>query len=336
MEPFFRTLDGTGGNRYWTIVTPPVSRSSVPDAAPANARTAYVLLLFTSLFWAGNAVAGRLAAGEISPMLLTTMRWAVALAILLAIGWRNLVAAWPVVRANMAYFAALGSLGFAGFNLLFYAALNYTTALNATIEQASMPMMIFLANFMLFRTQVTALQLFGAMLTLVGVVVTALHGDVSSLRSLDVNIGDLLMLVAIVIYAGFTVALRYKPDIHWQPMMIVMAAAAMLASLPFAVWEAASGNAALSFPAGWTVMLYTAVFPAIFSQVFFIRAVGMIGSNRAGLFTNITPILGALLSILVIGEQFHVYHAVALAFVFAGIWLAERASVRAQKVGRKA
>jgi drug/metabolite transporter (DMT)-like permease len=287
-------------------------------------RHAYVLLFFTSLFWAGNAVAGRLAAGEISPMLLTFLRWAAALAILLAIGWRRLRQAMPVVRANLAYFAALGGLGFAGFNLLFYAALNYTTALNATIEQAAMPMLIFLANFVFFRTPVAPVQFFGAGLTIVGVAVTALHGDFASLRHLQVNLGDLLMLIAIVLYAGFTVALRYKPEIHWQPMMIVMAAAAMLAALPFALWEIAAGNMIVPTARGLALTLYTAIFPAIFSQVFFIAAIGIIGSNRAGLFTNITPIIGAILSVLIVGEQFRAYHAVALALVLGGIWIAEQ------------
>ncbi len=296
-----------------------------------NARTAYLLLSLTALFWGGNAVAGRLAAGEISPLLLTTVRWTLALAILLAIGWRKLVADWAVIRPNLPLLAAYGAFGFAGFNIFLYSALNHTTAINVTIEQAGMPMLIFLANFLLFRMAVTPIQIFGFSLTLVGVLLTALHGDLTSLAELDVNRGDALMLVAVIFYAGYTVALRYRPNLNWQSLMIVMAAAALAASLPFTVMEYVNGNTIAPGPKGWALALYTAIFPAILSQVFFMKGVALIGPNRAGIFVNIVPLAGAVLSILILGEAFRLYHAVALALVLGGIWLSERSSLRAEK-----
>ena len=298
-----------------------------------NARTAYVLLSLTALFWGGNAVAGRLAAGEVSPMLLTAIRWTVALAILLAIGGRRLVQDWSVIRPNLPLLAAYGAFGFTGFNILLYSALNYTTAINVAIEQAGMPMLIFLANFLLFRTAVTPIQILGFCLTLIGVALTTLHGDLTSLRELQVNRGDALMVVAIILYAGYTVALRYRPNLNWQSLMIVMAAAALLAAIPFAVFEYASGNTIAPSAQGWAVALYTAVFPAILAQVFYIRGVTLIGPNRAGIFINMVPLAGAALSILILGESFRPYHAIALVLVLGGIWLSERSSLRSEKKG---
>ena len=296
-----------------------------------NARTAYVLLSLTALFWGGNAVAGRLAAGEVSPMLLTAIRWTVALAILLAIGGRRLVQDWSVIRPNLPLLAAYGAFGFTGFNILLYSALNYTTAINVAIEQAGMPMLIFLANFLLFRTAVTPIQILGFCLTLIGVALTTLHGDLTSLRELQVNRGDALMVVAIILYAGYTVGLRYRPNLHWQSLMIVMAAAALAAAIPFAIFEYASGSTIAPSAQGWAVALYTAVFPAILAQVFYIRGVTLIGPNRAGIFINMVPLAGAALSILILGESFRPYHAVALVLVLGGIWLSERSSLRSEK-----
>lgn len=286
-------------------------------------RRAYLLLLATMLFWGGNAVAGKLAVGHVSPMLLTTARWGLACIVLAAFCWRQLAADWPVIRKRLVFLALLGTAGFSIFNVALYSAVVYTSAINVSIEQAGMPALIFLANFLLFRQRATAAQLVGLIISMVGIALTASHGDLGKLVDLDVNFGDALMLLAVIVYAGYTVALRFKPAIHWQSLMIAMTGAALLSSLPFLAGEFALGAAILPDTLGWAIIAYTVVFPSILAQVFYIRGVELIGANRAGLFINLLPIFGTLLSIAILGETFHLYHAVALVTVLGGIWLAE-------------
>lgn len=286
-------------------------------------RNAYVLLLLTALFWGGNAVAGKLAVGHVSPMALTTLRWVFGLAMLLAIGWRQFVADWLETRRHLPFLFVLGSVGFTFFNAALYSALTMTSAINVSIEQAAIPMVIFLVNFLAFSQRATWLQLLGLALSVIGVALTASHGDLRRLAELDVNVGDALMVAAVIVYAGYTVALRFKPAIHWQSLMIVLAGSALVSSLPFLLWEFQSGQIILPDLRGWAVVAYTALFPSVLSQIFYIRGVEMIGANRAGLFINAVPIFGTILSILILGEAFHAYHAVAMAMVLGGIWMAE-------------
>jgi drug/metabolite transporter (DMT)-like permease len=291
-------------------------------------RSAYVLLLLTTVFWGGNAIAGKLAVGHVSPNLLTALRWMVTLTLLAAIGWPRLREDWPKARASLPLLAALGALGFGVFNIAMYTALVHTTAINVSIEQAAIPMVIFLANYLLFRMRVSALQIAGFAMTLAGVVVVATHGEPLQILALDLNRGDAIMLVAVLIYSAYTVALRWKPDIHWQSMMLVMAAAAFLATVPFAAVEFALGAGQIPDARGWAVILYTVLFPSLLSQVFFMRGVEMIGANRAGLFINLVPIFGTILSVLLLGEAFEPFHGVALALVMGGIWMAEASGRR--------
>ncbi|MBT1157694.1 DMT family transporter [Aminobacter anthyllidis] len=286
-------------------------------------RNAYVLLLATTLFWGGNAVAGKLAVGHASPMLLTSLRWAFAAALLGAVGWSRLRADWAVARKHIWLLIALGGLGFTAFNAALYSALNFTSAINASIEQAGMPMVIFAANFILFRMRVTWGQILGFLLSLTGIALTASHGDLRTLLALDMNFGDALMLIAVLVYSAYTVALRFKPDIHWQSLMIVMTSAAFVTSIPFVVWEIGTGRAIVPDTLGWAITAYMVLFPSILAQIFYIRGVELIGANRAGLFINMVPIFGTLLSVMIIGEDFQLYHAVAIALVLGGIWLAE-------------
>jgi drug/metabolite transporter (DMT)-like permease len=285
---------------------------------------AYLFLIITSLSWGGNAVAGKLAVGHISPMVLTSIRWGMALAILLSFALPQVRRDLHVIRANLPLLIGYGMCGFTFFNILLYSALGYTTAINVAIEQAGMPMVIFLANFILFRIKVAPAQIIGFVLTLAGVAITASSGSLARLIGLELNQGDALMLLAVLCYGGYTVALRYKPALHWQSMITVMAASAFVTSLPFSAFELASGSAILPNTTGWLVAAFTAVFPSLVAQVMFIKGNEIIGSNRAGVFINLVPIFGTLLSVMILGEILHLYHVIALVLVLGGIWLSER------------
>ena len=296
-------------------------------------RTAYLLLLLTALFWAGNAIAGKLAVGHISPLVLTALRWLLAVLCIAVIGWRQLREDWPVMRDNWLILLALGTLGFTLFNVALYSALNYTSAINVSIEQAGMSMAIVLANFLIFRIRVTWLQIVGAVVSLFGVIIVATHGAPTRLLSLDVNRGDALMLIAVLTYSAYTIALRWKPPIHWKSMMAGLCAGAFITSVPFAIGEFAYGSGIWPDATGWALMAYIVLFPSLLSQVFYMKGVEMIGANRAGLFTNLVPIFGTLLSIVVLGEAFEAYHLVAVVLAMGGIWLAEASGRRASSAG---
>ena len=287
-------------------------------------RSAYAYLFFAALFWGGNAVAAKFAAGHVSPMLLTAMRWLIALAILWSIGRKYLAKDRVAIAENRNYLLIMGGLGLTGFNVFLYTALYFTTAINASILQSAVPMVIFVLNFVLFRTGIGMGQAIGFLLTVTGVAVVAGQGDPFGVALLGINFGDLLLLVAVVIYGSYTVALRKMPKLHWQSMMIVMSTGALLSALVFTVVEFAIGYGQWPDVTGWIVIAYAAIFPAILAQTFYIRGNALIGGNRAGLFVNLVPIFGTLLSVLVLFERFYLFHAVALILVFSGIWLAER------------
>ena len=95
-------------------------------------KKAYLLLLATTLFWAGNAIAGKLAVGHVSPMLLNTARWGFMLAILLVVGVKHLARDWPVIRRHWWFLLFTGAVGFTGFSVAMYSALVYTSATNVS------------------------------------------------------------------------------------------------------------------------------------------------------------------------------------------------------------
>ncbi len=285
---------------------------------------AYLLLTLTALMWGGNAVAARLAVGEISPMALTTLRWVVACTVLAMIARRPIMAEWRALLPRWRSIVLMGSLGFTGFNALFYSASHHTSALNLTILQGSIPVIVIAGGLVLFGTRITLLQVAGLAATMAGIAVTAAHGDPGALRQLTFNIGDVWMLIACVFYAGYTLALRQRPRVSGLVFLTAMAGVACLTSLPLLAAEVIGGTVRWPTAKGAAILLYVGLFPSLVSQLMFMRGVELIGPGRAGLFVNLVPAFGAILAVAVLGEPFAAYHAVALALVLGGIYVAER------------
>ncbi|WP_051332278.1 DMT family transporter [Cucumibacter marinus] len=293
----------------------------------------YLILMLAPLFWSGNAVAGKLAVGEIDPLMLASARFVGAVLVTFALAWPHLRKDWPEIRRTLIMLLLFGAIGFATFNALLYTAPLFTTALNVSIEQASIPVMVMLGNFLVFRVRARLLQIAGVFITILGVLFVASHGDLGRLLTLSVNQGDALVLAACVVYTLYSLALRFRPSIHWMSFLAVCSFGAMIAALAYQLGFG-GGTAGMAdslsrvTPKGWMIVVYTAIFPSILSQLCYAWSVERIGANRASLFINLIPVMGTILSVIVIGEVLQSYHYLAFVLVVIGIVLAEYAASR--------
>ena len=285
---------------------------------------AYISLVVAALCWGGNAVAGKLALGHVSPMTLTFLRWFLATTLIAAVSVPQLKRDWPIVRKNLPLLFFYGIIGYTLFNAMLYSAVQYTTVINVAIEQAGIPMLIFLLNFVFFRTGVSTAQIVGFAMTLGGVALTAAHGDLTTLLQLGLNRGDGLMLIAVAAYSVYTIFLRWKPPLDWRTLMAIPALGATLTAVPLLVWEGTQGAVQLPDNKGWLIAFYTAIFASLLAQILYIKGVAAIGANRAGLFINLVPVFGTLLSVALLGEHLQTFHVIALALALGGIAIAEK------------
>lgn len=284
----------------------------------------YLLLLFTTFFWGGNVPAGRLAVGEISPMLVVFLRWLFAFALLGLFARRQIREEIHIVLPAWRLIFLLSLLGYTGFNALYYSAAHYTSGINIAIIQGSTPIVILLLGLLVYRHRLTALQLTGAVLTIFGVLVSASHGDWRIVANLAFNKGDLWLLIASIAYAFFTLLLRNRPPCSALVFFTAVAAASCLTSIPLVIWEAWSGNMLWPGPKGWLLIAYIAVLPSLLCQIAYIRSVELVGPARASVFYNLVPVFGALLSTMILGETFSLFDFLALGLVIGGILIAER------------
>jgi drug/metabolite transporter (DMT)-like permease len=283
-----------------------------------------LLLVLTTLIWAGHSIVGRLAVGQIAPMTLTCLRWGVALVPILMAARSALRRDWPVLRAHWPYMAAMGALGYTAFNALFYVAAHRTTALNLSIIQGAIPALVLIGARVFLGARFTALQALGALTTMIGVAAIAAQGEVARLAALAFNEGDVMIFIAAILYAGYTIGLRERPRVSGLSLLAGMAVAAFVTSVPLMIWEIAAGGFIWPTAAGLATLVYVALGPAFVSQIFFMRGVELIGPGRAGVFVNLVPVFGAIMAVVLLGEPFAAYHVVALLLVVGGIAIAQR------------
>lgn len=275
--------------------------------------------------WAGNTVAGRLAVGEISPLLLTCLRWTFVISVLWPLYGGEVRAHATEIKPRLLQITALGALGYTGFNALYYVAAHETTAINMGILQGTVPIFVLIVAFLMHGTRARLMQIAGVLVTSFGVLVVATQGAPHLLLETGFNRGDLYLLIACLFYAFYTVGLKDRPKLSGTGFFTLLALVAAVTSVPLAVYEWAIGDLRWPTPTGWAVTLWIALFPSFLSQIFFLRGVDLIGPSRAGVYVNLVPIFSAILAVTLIAEPFRPFHALALALVIGGIWLTQRA-----------
>lgn len=304
-------------------------QDSSRPAAPRNLAArgfdnAYLLLTLTMLFWAGNSVVARGIHETVPPLALAWMRWTLAALLLFPFAWPHLKRDWPVIRANWRIMLVLGASGIAGFISLYYYGVSKTSAINALVINSAVPILIPVATFVMYRERIDRLQALGIALSLLGVLIVLSKGDPRVLGSLEINEGDLWVLAAMAVWALYTALLRKQPPIHWLSFAAVTFTVAAIVLKPFFI-----GEHLLFRQVTWNwqaalAIAYVATLPSLVSQIFYIRGVELIGSNRAGVFMHLIPLFGAVLAMLFLGEALHLFHLAGFAFILSGVWTASR------------
>ena len=281
-------------------------------------------LTMATFMWAGHTIAARLSVGEMSPMVMMGLRWFACLAILAFIFRRQIAAEWPRVRARLVWVMLMGGGGMAGFTFFFILAAQHTTAVNLGITQSSVPAIVMLLSLAVFGIRIGMMQLVGLAVSFLGVAVLVTKGSLAVLLALRFNTGDLLMLIACVCYAGYTVGLSRR--LKMSPALLLTffsIPASMVFALSMGV-EYWAGTMQMPGAKGLAIVAYCAIFPSMLAQICFMRGVELAGANRAGFYLNLIPIFAALMAVFILSERLYSYHAISAVMVLGGIYLAER------------
>jgi drug/metabolite transporter (DMT)-like permease len=292
--------------------------------------SAIVYLVIPPLLWAGNAVVGRMVGALVSPMTFNLLRWTLAFLILLTLARQVLRRDSPLWR-QWRRFAVLGLLGTSGYNALNYLALHTSSAINVTLVGASTPVWMLLIGRLFFHQAISARQMLGAAVSIVGVLLVLSRGEWGVLMQLQLVPGDFYVLAASIGWAVYSWMLMHPtPEsasirAQWTPFLLAQVAFGLLWSALFTTGEWLLTPAHVDW--GWPLLaavVYVAIGPSIVAYGAFGAGIQRAGPHVAAHFINLTPLFTALLSAVFLGEAPNIYHAMAFGLIVIGIALSRK------------
>jgi drug/metabolite transporter (DMT)-like permease len=291
--------------------------------------TVFYLTLAT-IFWAGNAIAGRVLVGSISPITLSAVRWGLAALILLPFGWK-IFKPGSALWQNKSRFLVLGLLGVGSYNVLLYLALQTSTAINVTLIGASMPIWMLLIGAVLYQVKPTLLQMLGALVSLVGVTVVLTRGEPASLLSMEVVMGDLFIMLATILWAFYSWMISRPGESTerqwpWAEFLMAQVFIGFMWTMLFEGVEIATGHAFIDLNY-WTgaLIVFVAIGPSLIAYRCWGLGVNGAGPTVAAFFANLIPLFTALLSAAILGDPPQLFHGLAFVLIVVGILVSSTA-----------
>jgi hypothetical protein len=254
------------------------------------------------------------------------VRWGAAALILLPFGWQIFKPGSPLWK-NKIRFLILGLFGVGSYNVLLYSALQTSSAINVTLIGASMPIWMLLIGAVFYQVKPKVLQMIGAVVSLIGVSVVLTRGDLSTLLSMQMVIGDLLIMLATFLWASYSWMLSRpgsssEQEWPWAGFLTAQIVIGLMWTGIFEGFEIASGHAYLDLNL-WTgsLILFIAIGPSLIAYRCWGQGVNRAGPTVAAFFANFIPLFTALFSAAILGEPPSLFHGVAFALIVAGIWV---------------
>jgi len=287
---------------------------------------AYVGLVLTPLFWAGNAVVAKGAIDNIPPLSMSFWRWVIALVVILPFGLPGILRHRRVIRQYLGSMLVLATFSVAAFNsLLYYAAIS-TSATNIALINATIPIFIALLAWLLLGDRTRPIQILGILLAVLGILTVVARGKLSVLTQLQAQPGDLIMVAAVFSWGLFSVLLRRQAvPLPALTFLTTQIALGTLVILPFYLIELTFFKGGFEVSRA-TVMplLYFAFFPGILAYAFWNHGVHKVGPARAAMFMYLTPVFASVLAGVFLGERLGLFHIVGGVLILAGLFLATR------------
>lgn len=298
-----------------------------PDrpAGPGASR-AYLVLVGTALAWGGHSSVARALADDLSPVALSFWRWLLLVAVVGPLVGRDVWAKRALIRRSWRGILAVAVLGTALYNVLTFWGVRYTTATNLALFNSTIPMWVMLISWPLARMRPNGREITGFLVSLAGVVFIVAGGDVAALGRLPVNVGDLVILLAMMIWGVYTVLLRRRP-LALSPLafLFVTGAIGLAALAPAYAWQLATGSGQFAPTAPVLAgIAYSALIAGLAALLAYNYGVDTIGPARASLFVHLVPVFGSLVAYAFLDERLDVHSAVGFALVVAGLVVANR------------
>ena len=284
------------------------------------------MLVCATLFWAGNFMIGKFAFfTSIPPMTLVFFRWSLVWLILLPFTYKEILKHKNVILSNLPllFFLALTSVGL--FNSFTYLSLVYTQVINASLFNTAIPAIIILLCFILKIEKTNKYQIYGLIISVLGILSIITKLNLEIIYSLDFNKGDLIMIGGVISWGLYSSFLKKKKfTLPLLTLVHVLCTLGLIFIFPQFIYEFSQGQT-INFDINlFYILIFLALFPSIGSYYCWAGAVAIIGANRAGIFLSLIPLFSTIMAIFFYNEQFQIFHLIGAILIILGLFLSNK------------
>jgi len=287
---------------------------------------AYIFLLLTVTFWAGNFIVGKFASFyEVPPFSLNFYRWFFAWLILLPFTIPEIIKKKQYIINNYKLFIILGVTSITIFNSIVYYSLNFTQVISGVLMISTIPVMIMFFSFILKIEKTNLFQIIGVILSFMGVIIIITKANFEILKNLDFNKGDITMVIAMFSWALYSTLLkRQKYELSQISLLQVVISFGLIFLIPVYLIEYQIGFRINLNTPFILILSYVVLLPGLASFILWIKGISLIGANRSGVFLHLMPIISAVMAMIFFNEKFMFYHMLGACFIITGILLSNK------------
>ena len=287
---------------------------------------AYIFLLLTVTFWAGNFIVGKFASFyEVPPFSLNFYRWFFAWLILSPFTIPEILKNKDYIKKNYKLFLVLGVTSITVFNSIVYYSLNFTQVISGVLMISTIPVMIMFISSILKIERTNIFQILGVLFSFTGVILIITKAKLEILKNLDFNKGDITMVIAMFSWALYSALLKKQTyKLSQLSLLQVIISFGLLFLIPIYFFEYQLGFRIQLEKPFILILSYVVLFPGLASFILWIKGISLIGANRSGVFLHLMPILSAIMAMIIFDEKFMLYHVLGATFILTGIILSNR------------
>ena len=288
----------------------------------SETQIAYLMLFTAPGMFAVNMLVARWMAFETPPVALAFWRWLGVLLLMLLLRGKQLWLHRQHVQEEWKDLLVLGSLGMGICGAFVYIGAETTQATNIGLLYSSSPVMIVLLAWKFYKERLSQRQILGGVICLGGVLWIVMRGSFETLLNLDLNVGDLWILTAVVSWAVYVVILKFRPT--GMPMTTRFTAICLFGSmilLPFYLWESIMYQTMPVTPDSMTAVALLVFIAGFGAYQAYGKAQAVLGAAKGGLILYLNPLYVALMAWLFLGEPLQHYHYLGAGLILPGIFL---------------
>ena len=290
---------------------------------------AYLMLILCAFFWSGNFIVGKFATlYQVPPLTLNFFRWLIVWIILVPFTFRDILINIKVIKRNFYSILLMSVTSISIFNSVVYYSLNYTQVLNGALMISTIPLLIIFISFLFKTEKINSRQILGLVLSIMGVATIVTRLDFSKLLNLDLNKGDLWLLVAMLSWAVYSTMLRtHKTELKYLSFMTVIVSIGLIFLFPQFLFELNNHQFIKFNIPVLLITSYVVFFAGIGSYILWNKAVVIVGPNKAGIFLHLMPVFSSFMAIFLLNEKLMNFHIIGAIIIFIGIYLSSKKSL---------